>query len=89
MFEFMKPAAISRKAPGAESDRLKRLQDLWGEPNDAIAGERLLGRIVTESGAPAVIFAADLVRATLTASPKLARKAMKTHAAPRRARLFD
>ncbi len=48
MFEFLKPAAASRKALDVESDRLERLQDLLGELNDAIAGERLLGRIVKE-----------------------------------------
>jgi len=88
MFEFMRAAAPD-KGLGVESDRLEELQDLLGELNDAIAGERLLGRVVKEAQAPAVIFAADLVRATLTASPKLTQKAIKTHARLRRTQPFD
>jgi triphosphatase len=89
MFEFMRPAAASCKALGVETDRLERLQDLLGELNDAIAGERLLGRVVKEAQAPAVNYAADLVRATLTVSPNLAQKAIKTHADLRRTQPFD
>ena len=87
MFEFMKLAAPS-KPLGVESDRLERLQDLLGELNDAIAGERLLGRIVKDARAPAVNFAADLVRSSLTPSPKLAEKAIKAHADLRRTQPF-
>jgi CHAD domain-containing protein len=87
MFEFMRAAAPS-KALRVESDRLERLQDLLGELNDVIAGERLLGRLVQESNTPAVGYAANLVRATLAASPKLAHKAVKTHADLRRTQPF-
>ncbi len=87
MFEFMRAAAPS-KALRVELDRLERLQDLLGELNDVIAGERLLGRLVQESNTPAVGYAADLVRATLAASPKLAHKAVKTHADLRRTQPF-
>ena len=87
MFEFMK-AADSWKSLTAEADRLERLQDLLGELNDAIAGERLLGRLVQECHAPAVGYAADLVRATLAASPKLAHEAVKTHNDLRRTQPF-
>lgn len=88
MFEFLKPAAPSRSL-SLEANRLERLQDLLGELNDAIVGERLLGRLVQESAAPALGYAADLVRATLTPSPKLARRAVKTHADLRRSQPFE
>jgi inorganic triphosphatase YgiF len=83
MFEFLKPVA-SRKALGAVLDRLERLQDLLGALNDVIAGERLLGQLVEESRAPVVSFAANLVRETMAVSPKIKRKAIKTHAGLRR-----
>jgi CHAD domain-containing protein len=87
MFEFLKPVA-SRKALGAVSDRLERLQELLGALNDVIAGERLLGQLVEESRAPIVSFAAGLVRETMAVSPKIKRKAIKTHADLRRLRPF-
>ena len=88
MFEFVKPVA-SRKAIGAVSDRLERLQDLLGALNDVIAGERLLGQLVEESQAPIVGFAADLAREGMAVSPKIKRKAIKTHADLRRLRPFE
>jgi len=88
MFEFLKPVA-SRKAVGAVSDQLERLQDLLGTLNDVIAGERLLGQLVEESQAPIVSFAANLVRETMAVSPKIKRKATKTHADLRRLRPFE
>lgn len=87
MFEFLKPVASS-KALGAVSKRLERLQDLLGALNDVIAGERLLGRLVEESPEPIVGFAADLVRETMAVSPKIKRRAIKTHAGLRRLRPF-
>ena len=87
MFEFLKPVA-SRKAVGAVSDQLERLQIL-GTLNDVIAGERLLGQLVEESQAPAVNFAADLVREAMAVSPKIKRKAIKTHADLRRLQPFE
>ena len=83
MFEFLKPVA-SRKALGAVLDQLERLQDLLGALNDVIAGERLLGQLVEESRAPVISFAANLVRETMAVSPKIKRKAIKTHADLRR-----
>ncbi len=87
MFEFLKAAAPS-KSLCVESDRLERLQDLLGTLNDAIAGERLLGQIVQDARTPSIGFAADLVRSTLTPSPKLAHKAVKTHSDLRRSKPF-
>jgi CHAD domain-containing protein len=88
MFEFVKPVA-SRKAIGAVSDRLERLQDLLGALNDVIAGKRLLGQLVEESQAPIVGFAADLAREVMAVSPKIKRKVIKTHAELRRLRPFE
>ena len=88
MFEFLEPVA-PRKAIGAVSDQLERLQDLLGTLNDVIAGERLLGQLVEESGAPIVGFAADLVREAMAASPKIKRKAIKAHADLRRLQPFE
>jgi inorganic triphosphatase YgiF len=79
MFEFIKPID-PHKAAGAVSNRLERLQDLLGALHDTVAAEQLLGRLVESALSPTVGFAADLVRATLGASPKLARRAIKTHA---------
>jgi len=83
MTEFIKPLA-----PGKEfsktSKQLQELQDLLGELNDAITGERLLGRIVSEARDPAVNFAAGLIRQRQAISTELARKAVKVHAGLRR-----
>jgi triphosphatase len=78
MVEFAKPI-VSNKSLAAAADRLEQLQDLLGELNDAIAGERLLAHAVSEPPQPGLGFAADLVRATIASSPKHTRKAIKTH----------
>ncbi len=83
MAEFLKPLD-----PGREfcrtSKQLEELQDLLGELNDAIAGERLLGRIVSEARDPAVNFIAGLIRQRQAGSTEVAHKAAKVHASLRR-----
>ena len=88
MFEFLEPVA-PRKAIGAVSDQLERLQDLLGTLNDVIAGERLLGQLVEANTDRIVGFAADLVREAMAASPKIKRKAIKAHADLRRLQPFE
>ena len=78
MAEFLKPLAPGKRF-SKTSKQLEELQDLLGELNDAIAGERLLGRIVSEARNPAVSFAAGLIRQRHAISMELAQKAVKVH----------
>ena len=87
MFEFLKPVA-SRKALGAVSDQLERLQDLLGALNDVMGGGTIAR---TAGGGIAGAYrrlCRDLVRETMAVSPKIKRRAIKTHANLRRSRPF-
>jgi len=88
MAAFLNPLGPS-KAYTRTTHRLKLLQDHLGVLNDAIAGERLLGRVVRETQDPTISFAAGLVLHHNMLPRKIAREAVKIHKKLRRSGSFQ
>ena len=78
MAEFVAPL-LSPSETSETLRELKKLQDLLGLLNDAIAAERLVAGVADDADRPAVTFAACLVRQEEAPPRKILRRAIKSH----------